>query len=67
MSCGVELTQLKAKADAEGLTMSELGRRGGLKAAANRRRRERADAFTTKVLGRTYSDEYIQGMWWNRE
>ena len=55
MTEGHELEWLKKKADEEGISMSELGRRGGLKRAANAKRK----------LTHRHSDRLIQSMWWN--
>jgi len=41
--------------------MAEFGRRGGLKAAANRKRKSQITAATHR-----HSDEVISRMWWNQ-
>ena len=58
MAEGIELANLKKKAESLGLTMSELGARGGRKRAANIKRRQ------PKQI---HSDELISDMWWNKD
>lgn len=57
MTTGMILDALKRKAEYQGVSMAELGRRGGLKAAANRKRKQKL----------RHSDECIASMWWNKD
>lgn len=62
MSTGDKLARLIKHAEKEGVTMAELGRRGGSVASARR-------GMTTNKYGKIaqrYSDEQIQAMPWNR-
>ena len=54
--------KLKAYADDQGVTLSELGRQGGLTRAA--RRRSAIPRF--KRMASKYTIEQIQGMPWNK-
>ena len=54
-----QLFELKERSIIEGVSMGEFGRRGGLKAAAKRRRCERSQ--------HKHTDAAIAGCWWNKD
>jgi hypothetical protein len=57
-----ELSELKAYARKEGITMSELGHRGGMARVKKWR-----EVNKYKAYNRKYSQMDLEGMWWNKD